>query len=320
MRKALAALTLTALAAPAAGAPLLILPVDCELGKTCYIQQFMDHDFSEKHHDFQCGPRSYNTHKGTDFAAPTARAAQAGIDVVASAAGKVLGVRDGMPDVWNGKIDTDAIKGRDCGNGLVIDHGDGWHTQYCHLQQGSVSVQSGEQIEAGTLLGQIGMSGRTEFAHLHLSVRKDGDPIDPFAPNGANCGAPITETLWAEPPLIQAGGILDIGFAQAVPVFNDVRMGIANQRLTRISPALVSYFYFFGGETGDVIEIAFKGPGDIRMADAHVLNRNRAQFFRAIGKKRRSVPWPGGTYVATARHIRDGEVIDQREASFEIPR
>lgn len=320
MRNTVATLIILALAAPAVGAPLLQLPVDCTLGDTCYIQQFMDHDPSDAFSDFKCGPRSYNTHKGTDFAVPTARDAQRGVDVIASAPGTVLGVRDGMADVWDGKIDVAKIAGRECGNGLVIDHGDGWQTQYCHMKFGSLTVQKGETVQAGTLLGQIGMSGRTEFAHLHLSLRKDGEPVDPFAPDGAVCDAPITQTLWATPPLVQPGGILDIGFSDKVPSFGDVRMGTAEERLTRISPALVSFFYMFGGRAGDLIEMSFQGPGDFSVESTYELTKDRAQFMRAVGKKRRSAPWPGGTYTASARHMRDGAIISEGSAQFEIPR
>lgn len=320
-RRAVFAALLIALAAPAAGAPVLSLPLDCTLGETCYIQQFMDHDPSDAASDFMCGPRSYNTHKGTDFAVPTASdALENPIAVLAAARGTVLGLRDGMPDSWDGKIDADAIQGRDCGNGMVIDHGGGWHTQYCHLRMGSVRVKKGDVVETGTHLGDMGMSGRTEFAHLHLSVRKDGTPVDPFAPDGASCDAPITDTLWDELPLIQPGGILDLGFSDAVPEFAEVKMGVADKPLKRISPALVTYSFFFGGLQGDRVEMTLTGPGEFRVEQSYELTKNQAQFFRAMGKKRRSAPWPGGLYVADTKLIRDGKVIDAQRSSFEIAR
>ncbi|MGB7318884.1 MAG: M23 family metallopeptidase, partial [Planktotalea sp.] len=314
------ALSLSALAVPAAGAPVLMLPVDCEIGKSCYIQQYMDHDPSEQYQDFQCGPRSYDGHKGTDFAVPTAADAKAGINILAAAAGTVLGTRDGMQDVWDGKYDGEAIKGRDCGNGLVIEHSDGWQTQYCHMQNGSLAVSKGDKVDAGTVLGKIGMSGRTEFAHMHLSVRKDGTPIDPFAPNGANCGGSIEKTLWNETPQFQPGGFLALGFADLVPEFSDIKMGVVDTKLTRISPALVTYAYLFGGKAGDTVEMTFTGPGDFRVSESYELPKALAQFFRAIGKKRRSAPWPGGEYQAIATLYRDGEIIDTAQSTFEIPR
>lgn len=320
MRRILSILTLTALAAPAAGAPILSFPLACELGETCYIQQYMDHDPSEKHHDFRCEGRSYNTHKGTDFAVPTSAHAKVGVNILAAAAGTVMGTRNDMPDVWDGKFDAAAIKGRDCGNGLVIDHGNGWQTQYCHMREGSVAVSRGDLIASGAVLGQIGMSGRTQFPHLHLSVRKDGQPVDPFAPNGSDCDAPSDDTLWDVVPLFQEGGFLDIGFIDKVPEYRDIKLGEAQSTLTRISPALVSYVYLFGGNQGDQVEITFTGPGEFRVNETYELPKTLAQFYRAIGKKRRSAPWPGGTYEASATLTRDGTVIDQISASFEIPR
>ncbi len=320
MRQTLYAFAFTALAAPAAGAPLLSLPVDCTLGESCHIQQYMDHDASAQFKDFQCGPRSYNTHKGTDFAVPTARDAQQGVDILAAADGTVLGVRDGMKDVWSGKIDEDAINGRDCGNGLVLDHGDGWHTQYCHMREGSVSVRKGDRVRTGDKLGQMGMTGRTQFAHLHLSVRKDGKPIDPFAPEGAKCDGPINETLWGEPLLFQKGGILQIGFAEAVPSFNDVKMGTAETDVNATSSALVSYVFMFGGKTGDQIEVRFTGPQGFAATRNYELEKNQARFFRAIGKKRRASTWPAGTYEASARMLRDGVEFDAQTEVFEIRR
>lgn len=322
MRAALSALAFLALAAaPAAGAPTLSLPVDCELGKTCYVQQYMDHDPGAGHSDFMCGPRSYDAHKGTDFAVPTAAAARENaVRVLAAAAGTVMGVRDEMADAWDGEIDTAAIKGRDCGNGMVIDHGAGWQTQYCHLRQGSVRVKRGERVASGAHLGDIGMSGRTEFAHMHLSVRKDGEPVDPFAPDGPECGDAPLKTMWDTAPLFQEAGLLDLGFATQAPEFTDVKMGLADQNLSRTSPAIITFSYFFGGLAGDSVDMTLTGPGNFEVSQNYELPKNLAIFFRAIGKKRRSAPWPGGDYVAETTLTRNGKIIAEQRGSFTIPR
>jgi hypothetical protein len=44
----------------------LAWPVACELGQTCFIQNFVDHDSSGAAKDFRCGSRTYNNHDGTD--------------------------------------------------------------------------------------------------------------------------------------------------------------------------------------------------------------------------------------------------------------
>jgi len=318
--RATAALILASLATPVAGELRLALPVDCTLGEACFIQQYMDLDPSQGVIDYRCNALSYDGHKGTDFAVATNEAARAGVDVIASAPGRVLGTRDGMPDVWSGDIDADAIAGRDCGNGMVIDHGDGWHTQYCHLAEGSVSVAQGDLVETGDVLGQIGMSGRTQFPHVHLSVRKDGKPVDPFAPETAQCGEENQPSLWSNPIDYAIGGIVDGGFASAVPDYDAVKDGTAAERIMRVSPAIIAYSLMFGGRTGDVLRMTLTGPGDLLVTDDHVLPRNRARFFRAIGKKRRDAPWPGGDYLNITELIRDGAVISTRRDTFSIPR
>ena len=320
-RKTVIAALLTALAAPAAGAPLFSLPVDCVLGETCYIQQYMDLDPSSAAQDYTCGPLSYDGHKGTDFALATIAEAKAGVIVRPAAPGTVLGVRDGMDDVWSGDIDANAIKGRDCGNGLVIDHGGGWHTQYCHLMNGSVAVKKGDRVSLSAQLGQIGMSGRTQFPHMHLSVRKDGAPVDPFAPDGAaSCEKVRAETLWSDLPVYQPGAVLSMSFSNAVPEYAEVKAGTASKMLTPTSPSIIAYSFVFGGRESDVLRQTLIGPDNFSVSDDFLVTRNRAQFYRAIGKGRRSNPWPSGTYTAQAQLIRDGEVISEKIISVDITR
>ena len=81
----IAALLLPVLAAPAAADPTLSLPIDCVLGETCHIQQFVDRDPGPGAGDFRCGGLSYDGHKGTDFAIPTLADMARGVAVLASA-------------------------------------------------------------------------------------------------------------------------------------------------------------------------------------------------------------------------------------------
>ena len=69
--------------------------------------------------------------------------------------------RDGMTDVSIRDAGHGAVAGREAGNGVLIEHGGGWQTQYSHLRSGSVSVKPGERVEAGTPLGLIGLSGNS---------------------------------------------------------------------------------------------------------------------------------------------------------------
>src|SRR5690606_11871451 len=79
-----------------------------------------------------------------------------------------------------------------------IGHGNGWETQYSHLKRGSVRVRSGDKVAAGAELGVIGMSGNSEFPHLHFTVRRDGQTVDPFAAaTREGCGKAGGAMLWS---------------------------------------------------------------------------------------------------------------------------
>ena len=101
---------------------LLSFPVDCELGKSCYIQQYVDHDSSQGFLDYRCQVLSYDGHNGTDVALVTQKEMRAGVNVVAAAEGYVYALRDGMEDKVFKNADLENIVGKECGNGILIKH------------------------------------------------------------------------------------------------------------------------------------------------------------------------------------------------------
>ena len=68
----------------------LVWPVACELGQTCFIQNFVDHDSSGAAKDFRCGSRTYNNHDGTDIRLIDTQAEKNGVAVLAAAARQLL--------------------------------------------------------------------------------------------------------------------------------------------------------------------------------------------------------------------------------------
>ena len=71
------------------------------------------------------------------------------------------------------------------GNTVFIDHGNGLISMSCHLDH--YTVQTGEQIKQGQVIGLVGKTGRASGPHLHLSVILNGVTVDPamFLPHVA---------------------------------------------------------------------------------------------------------------------------------------
>jgi hypothetical protein len=287
----------------------LSLPIDCTLGQTCYIQNFVDADPSNTATDFTCGNLTYNNHKGTDFALPTHAHMFKKVDVLAAISGTVLGTRDGMEDHVQSTVGAPDVTGRECGNGLTVDNGHGWTTQYCHMMKGSITAGKGDHIREGAVLGQVGLSGKTEFPHVHFMVRKNGEVIDPFNPTASQtCQDTGAQTLWKDIQPYQSTGILAVGITDAVPEYGAIKAGTSQATLTTNSAAIVVFGFAFGGQKDDIMRLSITGPaGAIILKDAKI-DKPQAQYFRAVGRKS-SKPWPVGNYQARVQIIRNNIVI-----------
>ncbi len=310
----------TAATPVAARDPLFRLPIDCTLNDDCFIQNHVDADPSPGAADFTCGGLSYDGHKGTDFALPSQAVAQAGVDVLAAAPGVVRATRNGVADHWR-DAPMQFPEGQDCGNGLVLDHGGGWETQYCHLKQGSVTVKPGQRVVMGTVLGQVGMSGKTQFPHLHLSVRHDGQVVDPFNTDEVtSCGQVGDDQLWLTPLDYVPGGLIQAGFASGVPDYGPVKWGEAHTPdLPADAPALVIWAHMFGAQAGDRLTLRIDGPDGVFFDKTLPIDAPKAQLFRAAGRKLHSGNRAPGTYKGTVILRRGGAEIDRIETTTTLP-
>lgn len=95
--------------------------------------------------------------------------------VLAPAPGKVLWVRDGMPDAAPGQPpDLDLLQTDPrlmTGNSLVIGHGHGECSYFGHLQAGSLAVAAGDYVRRGQVIARVGNSGISQGPHLHYHLQ-----------------------------------------------------------------------------------------------------------------------------------------------------
>ncbi len=64
------------------------------------------------------------------------------------------------------------------GNSVFIDHGHGLISMYCHMSR--INVKKQQAIQQGTVLGEIGQTGRVTGPHLHWSISLNNARIDPL--------------------------------------------------------------------------------------------------------------------------------------------
>ncbi len=302
----------------------LQFPLDCQPGRTCFIQQYFDHDPGPAVKDYRCGTMSYEGHDGTDFRVPTMAAQRAGVSVLAAADGVVTATRDGMDDISVAVTGSAAVAGRECGNGVMINHPGGWQTQYCHLAKGSVKVRPGQVVKSGAALGRVGESGDAAFPHLHLNVFEDGKRIDPFA-YGAPAGSCNTGTsLWTGPTAAalayHSPDLINQGFADGPVTQQDIEEGRAGARVpTPASAAVVAYVRAIGLQAGDVLELRMTEPGGrTASASPSILDHDKAQWMMFAGVKRPAAGWPRGDYGARFTVRRGATVVMDRAFTLRL--
>ena len=102
------------------------------------------------------GARWGRTHTGTDISGTTG---------------------DSIKAADNGIVITAEYQDNGYGNIIIIDHQNGVHTWYAHLD--SIDVKVGDVVQKGNVIGKLGNTGYSTGPHLHFEVRKDGTPVDP---------------------------------------------------------------------------------------------------------------------------------------------
>jgi murein DD-endopeptidase MepM/ murein hydrolase activator NlpD len=102
------------------------------------------------------------------------------------------------------------------------------------MAKGSLRVKVGDETVTGQSIGLVGLSGDTEFPHLHFTVRHRGKIVDPFAydalPNTCGGGHPIWVDSIHEQTEYRAREILNYGFSDLAPTMDLIESGEVARR------------------------------------------------------------------------------------------
>ncbi len=86
--------------------------------------------------------------------------------------------------IANGVVSKVEFDGGGLGNNVTIDHninGQKVQSIYGHMLAGSVRMVVGQMVKVTDQVGQVGSSGASTGAHLHLEIHLNNTPVDPFA-------------------------------------------------------------------------------------------------------------------------------------------
>lgn len=81
--------------------------------------------------------------------------------------------------IMSGTVEATSHSKYDYGNAIIINHGDEITSLYGHLSQ--IEVAEGQAVTTSTEIGKMGATGRATGPHLHLEVRQNGIPVNPWA-------------------------------------------------------------------------------------------------------------------------------------------
>ncbi|KQS88164.1 MULTISPECIES: M23 family metallopeptidase [unclassified Rhizobium] len=288
------------------------------------MQQYSDMAEGDAVADPLCGGMTYDGHTGTDLRILSMKDVESGYAVVAVADGTVLRVRDGEQDhLVETESDRASIAGKECGNGLVLQLQDGYEVQYCHLRQGSLAVKPGDAVKTGDRLGDVGASGLAQFPHVHITVKHNGDTLDPLTGRklSEGCSPAFQSTGSLFSPEIVASleptkpDILAVGVAGKPVAYEALVQEGPPPTASTADGIFVTWAWFANLKRGSVIRFVLKDDAGNLLFDhtGEPLDRNKAAYSAFAGKKR---ALPSGRYQVEVSVTMDGTAI--RTSSSEV--
>lgn len=134
----------------------------------------------------------------------------------------------------------------------------------------------------------VGASGLASFPHVHMSIRYQGEIVDPFVGLNANSVCNVKRhSLWEEPLDYVPTGAIRAGFSTEPPTLNQLWQGeFYDRQLPQDMPAILFWVHAFGTLKGDVVHFKLTAPNGEAIADnEQILDTSNRSWMGYVGKR-----------------------------------
>lgn len=289
----------------------MAFPLRCTPGISCFIIGYPDLNKAPgKGEDFACGPAD-DGEMFLRIGLPDVSTITRNIPVLAAGDGVVADATDGIPD----RVVTSRAELKrgisNCGNGVVIDHGGGTQTAYCHLRKDSLQVKSGDRVTKGQVIGAVGQSGVALWPQLGFSLVKGGYFIDPITStsDADGCGLRTYPALSMPQSLIpyQPAAIVSLGFSIGTVPAEKIALGTATRYafISKEEKTINMWGMILGIRKGDRIEVTIFDPRGRAIYDQNIIaESDKLRLPINAARKRGYVGWREGAYAGQVKVTR----------------
>lgn len=239
------------LAAPeAAPAVVYSFPLRMAPGLSDYagfrVSAFADHDAAAGQVlDYNGGARTYDGHRGTDYALWPFKwnKVNAGeVQVIAAAAGTIV-ARANVDSTDHNPCDSGGSG--DPWNYVALAHADGRLTLYGHMRYNSLTAKGvGQTVAQGEYLGTVASSGNSSGPHLHFEVRFGAysveEWLDPYAGPGSQ-----PESLWASQRPYMDAAINKLSTHSAQPIETPCQPTVTSLQESFATPVRILFYSYY---------------------------------------------------------------------------
>jgi hypothetical protein len=290
----------------------MAFPLVCEPGLSCWIIGYPDVSRDHTGQDYACGPGAAPGDLFLRIGLANVSVIPRGVYVLAAGNGVVQDVSNDAADLViasKAQLKTGASL---CGNGIIINHGMGTQTAYCHLRKDSIRVKKGDRVVKGQVIAAAGQSGLATWPQLGFSIQKGGyflDPVTGVSPE-EGCGLKPRPLIALPAPFMeyQPVSIVALGFSNAKAVEQRVVLGKEPRVavIDRMDKTINLWGMVLGLRKGDEIEVRMRDPrGRSFYFMKLTADQDRDRQLINVSRDRGYVGWRIGTYTGEVKVTRN---------------